>query len=254
MLRAIRELLPSEDLIYVADTRFAPYGHRPPEYVVERSAAIAGFLASLGVKAMVVACNTATAIAVNMLRQTWDLPVVGIEPGIKPAVERTATKRIVVLATQRTIESDAVADLRDRFGGEVQIILQACPGLVEQVECGDLDSERTRGLLSKYTQALQDSAADVLVLGCTHYAFLESQLRNIVGDDVIIIEPSRAVARQLDVRLSDAGLHNDAATAGADYFYTSANDPTPVSAGISKLLDTEITAVRMDNGAKRRMP
>ena len=159
-----------------------------------------------------------------------------------------------MLATQRTIESEAVEDLRQRFGGNSHIILQPCPGLVEQVELGDLDSERTLDLLRTYTQPLQDNAADVLVLGCTHYAFLESQIRQIVGDDVTIIEPSRAVARQLDARLGDAKLHNPATTPGRDYFFTSAEDPEPVSAGISKLLDTEIAAVRMDNVAKRRMP
>jgi glutamate racemase len=239
--RAIRELLPTENLIYVADTRYAPYGERDARYVESRTTAIAEFLTIVGVKAIVVACNTATTVAVRKLREIYRLPVVGIEPGIKPAVERSAAKKIVVLATQRTIESEAVRDLLQRYGSDAEIILQSCPGLVEQVERGEMDAPETLALLRRYTQPVFDSAADVIVLGCTHYAFLEPRIRGIVGNQVVIIEPSRAVARQLDARLTGAALHGESKEPGRDEFFTSANDADAVARTMSMLLGSRIS-------------
>lgn len=247
VFRAIREVLPSENLVYVADTKYAPYGQRASEYVEARTTAIAEFLVTVGVKAIVVACNTATTVAVRKLRQLYDLPVVGIEPGIKPAVEKSVAKHIVVLATQRTIESDSVRDLRQRFGGDASIVLQACPGLVEQVERGEMDDNRTIELLREYTQPVSESGADVIVLGCTHYAFLEPQIRTFVGDEIMIIEPSRAVARQLQARLANSGLQADTKEAGGDYFFTSADNPHNVESIISKLLGRKIEVACMNN-------
>lgn len=199
----------------------------------------------VGVKAIVVACNTATTIAVSKLRQTYDLPVVGIEPGIKPAVETSVANQIVVLATRRTIASEAVSDLRHRFGGTTNIILQACPGLAEQVERGAMDSDATRKLLNAYMQPVFESAADVVVLGCTHFAFLEQQIREIVGEEIVIIEPSRAVARQLDARLNNAGLRHASQAAGSDRFFTSSHNPNEVEATISTLLGRKIAVTYM---------
>jgi glutamate racemase len=238
--RAIRDSLPFENLIYVADTQFAPYGDKDPEYVEARTSAIAEFLTGVGVKAIVVACNTATTVAVRRLRDTYTLPVVGIEPGIKPAVQRSVSGTIVVLATQRTIESAAVSSLRERFGSDANIILQPCPGLVECVERGDMDSERTLGLLRDYTRTVLETDADVVVLGCTHYAFLEPQIRTLLGDEIAIIEPSKAVARQLEVRLAEAHLSVASQFDGYDRFFTSARQSQGVAGTMSKLLGKDV--------------
>lgn len=247
MLCAIRELLSSEDLIYVADTRYAPYGELDAEFVAARSGAIAEFLARTGVKAMVVACNTATAIAVKELRARYDIPIVGIEPGIKPAVARSQSKRIVVLATQRTIESEAVEDLQQRFGADARITLLACPQLVEQVEQGELESDATISLLKTYARSVSEAQADVIVLGCTHFAFLERQIRRLTGTQTVIIEPSRAVARQLAARLQDAGLLVQTQVTGREQFFTTSTEPGEVAATMSTLLGRRVTVLQMND-------
>lgn len=244
--RAVREALPGEDLIYVADTRFAPYGDQDAGYVESRATQIAAFLERFDAKAIVVACNTATTVAVRTLRQTYTLPVVGIEPGIKPAVQQSVSGTIVVLATRRTIASESVGRLRSLFGDGTRIVLQPCPGLVECVEAGDLDGARTLELLREYTQPVHETGADVVVLGCTHYAFLEAQIRRLLGDGVCIVEPSRAVARQLDVRLREVNAHASAARRGSDRFFTSAEDAPPVAATASMLLGRDVEVVSME--------
>ena len=230
----------------MADSHYAPYGDHNPQYVVERTSAVAGFLTHVGAKAIVVACNTATTVAVTTLRESCELPVVGIEPGIKPAVERSAVQRIVVLATRRTIESEAVGALRRRFGDRAKIILQACPGLAELVERGEIYSDETRSLLEQYTAPVRENNADVVVLGCTHFAFLKPQIHAILGDGVDIIEPSEAVARQLKQRLSVAGIENTWQKQGNSEFFTSSQQPDAVAAIVAKLLGEHVTVAHME--------
>jgi len=229
----------------VADTRYAPYGERDVEYVAARVGAIAAFLTRAGAKAIVVACNTATAVAVKELRAHHDLPVVGIEPGIKPAVECSRSKRIVVLATQRTIESKAVDDLQRRFGADAKIILQACPQLVEQVEQGELESDATISLLKRYVRSVSEAQADVVVLGCTHFAFLEQQIRRLTDAQTMIIEPSRAVARQLAARLEQAGLLARSRANATESYFTTAADPGEVESTMSALLRKRVAVVQI---------
>lgn len=208
VLRAIRDALPAVDLIYVADSGSAPWGDRPESFIAARSVALLDTLRAEGAEAVVVACNTATVVAVETLRACSPVPIVAIEPAIKPAVQATRSGVVGVLATRRTIESASVARLCARYGAQARILLQACPGLVERVEQGALEGTVTRALLAGFVAPLLDAGADTLVLGCTHYPFLSRLLREIAGPDVHIVDPAQAVARQLMRRL---GLDPDGA-------------------------------------------
>lgn len=201
ILRAIRHELPDEDLLYVADSANAPYGDRPASFIAERADEIAAFLIRAGAKAIVVACNTASVVAVERLRSWSPVPVVAIEPAIKPASRTTSSGVVAVLATTRTIASEAVARLCAAHGGDVEILLQACPGLAERVERADLSSRETRALLEHYLSPLLAAGADTIVLGCTHYSFLGDAIRDIVGAGVDLVDPAAAVARQAARRL-----------------------------------------------------
>ena len=204
VLRHVRAMLPGEDLLYVADSAHAPYGDKSVQFIEARAMAIAEFLVARDAKALVVACNTATAAAIAALRQRFDLPIVGMEPAVKPAAEATRSGVIGVLATSGTLDSGKFAELVQRFGSQARVIVQPCPGLVEQVELGDLAGPLTRRLLEGFIAPLLDAGADTLVLGCTHFPFLQPLLRELVGEEVAIIETGAAVARQLVRRLAEA--------------------------------------------------
>lgn len=205
-LNEIHQLLPDEDLIYIADSAYAPYGDRSAKYVRERSEAITEFLIDQGVKSIVIACNTATAEAATLLRKTLDIPVIGLEPAIKPAVKLSKNGIIGVLATQRTISSDRLLGLTEKYAKNKKVIAQACPGLVEQVEAYDLNSQTTYDLLRKYLQPLLDQHIDTLVLGCTHYPFLLPAIQKITGNTVKIIDTGKPVAEQLQRVLKNNDL------------------------------------------------
>jgi len=238
VLRAIRTRLPREPLIYVADSGHAPYGDRDIAYIRERAIAIVGFLVAEGAKEVVVACNTATVVAIEALRAAFDVPIVALEPAIKPAVEATRSKVVGVLATTRTLESPAVTRLASRFGSAAHILLQPCPGLVEQVEHGAIDDPATTTLLERHLAAPMAAGADQLVLGCTHYAFLRERIQAIVGPEVTLIDSADAVARQTERRLPFAC----AAASGRDRveFYAS-GDPALVAARIEALWGAPIS-------------
>mgnify|MGYP003411322147 FL=1 len=204
VLRHVRAMLPGEDLLYVADSAHAPYGDKSVQFIEARAMAIAEFLVARDAKALVVACNTATAAAITALRQRFGLPIVGMEPAVKPAAEATRSGVIGVLATSGTLDSGKFAELVQRFGSQARVIVQPCPGLVEQVELGDLAGPLTRRLLEGFIAPLLDAGADTLVLGCTHFPFLQPLLRELVGEEVAIIETGAAVARQLVRRLAEA--------------------------------------------------
>ncbi|MFM1955858.1 MAG: hypothetical protein RIR20_678 [Pseudomonadota bacterium] len=208
VLKHIHTLLPNEDLMYVADSKFAPYGNKTPEFILERALWIADFLIAKGAKSLVVACNTATAAAVDLLRQTYHLPIIGMEPAVKPAAAASKTGVIGVLATSGTLKSAQFAALLEHYGQQVEVVTQACHGLVECVERGELDSTATQDLLASYVQPLIAAGADTIVLGCTHYPFVRPLIENLVGDDVVLIDTGAAVAKELKRRLEDARLLN----------------------------------------------
>ena len=197
VLRAIRAHLPHADLLYVADSGYAPYGEKSDEFIGERSEHISRFLMSQGAELIVVACNTATAAAVHHLRRRWPaMPVVGVEPGVKPAVAQSHTQRVGVLATPFTLQSQKFRTLLERHGGQAHIVLQPCPGLAREIEQGRLDSPELRALVAGFSQPLIDAGVDTAVLGCTHYPFVAPLFQQALGDGVHIIDTAEAVARQ----------------------------------------------------------
>lgn len=201
MLRAIHQLMPNENLIYVADNKFTPYGERSAEFIEQRTLQIAEFLMGHNVKALVVACNTATAAGVHSLRDKYTVPIIGLEPALKPAVEFTANEKVGVLATQATLDSEKYQNLRARFLSHTDIIEKASHFFVELVERSqpitELEFEKIQHELNPFVEAKVDS----LVLGCTHYPFLTEAIQSIMGPDVTLFESGMPVAREVKRRL-----------------------------------------------------
>jgi len=197
VLAHIHELLPGDRLHYVADSAYMPYGCKPDQVVEDRCMSIAAFFVEHGCKAIVVACNTATAVAVQQLRLKYDMPVIGMEPAVKPAVSSSRSGVVGVFATSATVASDKFRQLGLRHGAEARLIVQACPGLVEQIERGELYTDKTRSMLQAYLDPLMQEGIDTLVLGCTHYPFVSPMIREIVGEEIAIVDTGDAIAREL---------------------------------------------------------
>jgi len=203
VLRALRTELPFEDFVYVADSGYAPYGERDDAFVIRRSHAIADYLQGhehAAIKALVIACNTATAAAVHLLRLDHaNLPIIGVEPALKPAVALTQTKRIGVMATRGTLASQKFKALKDSLAGQAEFICQPCDGLADAIERDDTNEIVV--LCTEYIRAigqfgLKNGQVDTLVLGCTHYPFASHHLQALVGPDVRLIDNGEPVARQ----------------------------------------------------------
>ncbi|MDS4027143.1 MAG: glutamate racemase [Candidatus Contendobacter sp.] len=240
VLRHVRADLPHESLVYVADSGHAPYGNKPADFIVRRAFAITEFLLEREAKAVVVACNTATAAAIARLRAHFSIPIVGIEPALKPAVATTRSGVVGILATGNTVRSDKFAALLDRHGQRARVIVQPCPGLADCVERGDLHGPRCQMLLARYLQPLLAEGADTLVLGCTHYPFLIPAIQRLAGPEVAVLDPSPAVARQLRRRLETGGLlAEDRAAGGVRYF--GSGPPEPTAALMTRLLGHPVT-------------
>ncbi len=222
--REVVRLLPSEDVLYFADSAHLPYGERSLEEVKAFSEAITEFLLEKGAKVVVVACNTASAAALHHLRERFSIPIVGMEPAVKPAVSLTKTGRIGVIATKATFQGLLFRRLVERFGQGVEIYTRACPGLVEMVEEGLLNGQEAEDRVRAQLSPLLEEGIDVLVLGCTHYPFLREALEKVVGPSVIIVDPSEAVARQVRRVLEGNGLLKEEGGKGRYAFFTS-GDP-----------------------------
>lgn len=234
VLKHIHALLPNEDLLYVADSAHAPYGNKSQEFIQERAFALSDFLTEKGAKALVVACNTATAAAVHLLRARYSIPIIGMEPAVKPAAAATHTGVIGVLATVGTLKSAQFAALLEHYGQNVKVVTEGCPGLVECIECGELDSFETRKLLEGYIKPLLDAGADTIVLGCTHYPFVKSLIQEIAGPEVTLVDTGAAVARQLQARLLDKNLLSESREVGRVILWT--NSPASQAERILRLL------------------
>ncbi len=220
VLRALRAELPQENFVYLSDAAHAPYGERTDDYVSARALRVTEYLvAQQGVKALVVACNTATAAAIHTLRAHWPgMPVVGIEPALKPAAAASQTKVVGVMATRTTLGSAKFKALLDKLQGQAQFVLQACDGLAAAIENGDADTAQT--LCARYVQAmggfgLTDGQMDHLVLGCTHYPLVESLLQTLVGPHTTLLEAGPPVSQQTRRVLAQAGLLLPPGVAGA---------------------------------------
>lgn len=223
VLAEIARLLPHESLLYVADCGNIPYGEKSPEFIRQRCRSVAGFFQEQGVKAVVLACNTATVAAAADLREQFpQWPLVGMEPAVKPAAAATRSGVVGVLATTGTLQSAKFAALLDRFATDIQVVTQPCPGLVELIEAGDLNSPVLRQLLQGYVEPLLAAGCDTLILGCTHYPFLRPLLGQMVPPGVAIIDTGAAVARQLQRLLAERGLLADGPARPAR-FWTSAD-------------------------------
>lgn len=226
VLKALREQLPQVPLHYLADAAHAPYGDRSSAYIVERSVRVAEVLHEVGARMAVVACNTATAHAVQAMRERWpDWPVVGIEPGVKPAVAATRNGRIGVMATTATIASRRYEQLVAAHAGDVELISQPCPGLVTLIERGDLRSAELGELVERYCAPLREAGVDTVLLGCTHYPLIQPRIQAALGDGVRLLNIEDAVARQARRVWEGLGI---AATGEAAIVLESTGDPAPL--------------------------
>lgn len=241
VLRAIRELMPEESIVYFGDQEHVPYGSRSMEQIQSFSEAITWFLLEQGAKIIVVACNTASAAALKYLRGKFPaVQFVGMEPAIKPAAEHTKTGKVGVLATPATFQGALYASVVERFANGVELFQDTCPGLVQQIERGNLAGEETKRILENALQPMLQQSIDTVVLGCTHYPFVIPLIQQIVGEDVRVIDPAPAVARQTARLLEAEGMRSK--SGGQIKLYTSA-DPEALEALLPVLLG-ESTEVR----------
>lgn len=218
-----RTYLPKEDMIYVADCGHAPYGDQTHDFIVNRALSIANFLFNeQKVKAIVVACNTATVESIQELRHAFPNRIIlGVEPAIKPAVESSKNNSIGLIATTRTVTSTRYQELLKLHANNVKVFSQGCPGLMECVETGQLQSHETIELLHSYLDPMIDGNIDALVLGCTHYPFLAETIRGIIGDEVQLFEPSYAVAKHLKNQLLELNALQPQDRQGNNTFFVS---------------------------------
>jgi glutamate racemase len=236
ILREVRRQLPQHDLFYLADTAYCPYGPRPAAEVRARALAIGRWLVGQGAGLLVVACNTASSAALELLRAELPIAVVGMEPGLKPAATATRSGRVGVLATSSTLTGARFAALVERYAEGVEVITQPCPGLVELVEAGELGGPTARGLVERYVAPLLERGVDTLVLGCTHYPFLRSTIADVAGPQVSIVDTGSAVAWQVARVAAQGGL---SANQGRTRFWTT-GDSAQVTAAARRVLDEAI--------------
>lgn len=197
ILREVRRLLPNEDILYFADQGHVPYGPRQLEEIRSFVRAITRFFLAYDAKAVIIACNAASAASLYHVRDIFpEVPFIGMEPAVKPAAERTRNGVIGVITTKATFQGELFASVIDRFAQGVQVETQVCPEFVTQVEAGELDSARTYDIVRNRLAPLLEANIDQLVLGCTHFPFLKPALRDVMGDAVDIVDPSPAIARQ----------------------------------------------------------
>jgi glutamate racemase len=236
VLRAIREQLPAENLIYLGDQGHVPYGARPMEEIQKFSEGITRFLLYQDSKIIVVACNTASAAALRTLREKFpEVSFVGMEPAVKPAAEATQTGKVGVLATPATFQGALYASVVERFGADVELFQHTCPGLVSQIEKGELDTQRTREILQDALLPMLAKNIDTIVLGCTHYPFVIPLIEQIVGENVRVIDPAPSVARQTQRLLEAENLLNRSGESGRVQYFTSGDVPA-VQSALTKLL------------------
>ena len=206
VLRALRARLPQEDYFYFADTRFLPYGDKPEAFLRERGVMIAEALARRGAKALVIACNTATAAAAEAIRAATQIPVVALEPGVKPAAALTRSGTVGVLATTRTLASERFQRLVKNHANHVRVVAQPCPGLADAIEAEGPGGTGVAALLDGFVAPLAQAGADVVVLGCTHYPWVAEAIAARMPGGTAFLDTGEAVARQLDRLLAAGGL------------------------------------------------
>jgi len=237
VLRAIREQMPNESVVYFGDQRHIPYGPRPMEQIRSFSEAITNFLLQQKAKIIVVACNTASAAALKYLREKFQtVQFVGMEPAVKPAAEQTQTGKVGVLATPATFQGALYASVVERFANGVELFQNTCNGLVQQIEQGNLEGKETRNILEAALLPMLEKNIDTVVLGCTHYPFVIPLIQEIVGNKVRVIDPAPAVAKQVGRLLEATRTRNESKSRGKIKFYTS-GDPDALKSMLPILLE-----------------
>lgn len=221
VLHHIREQMPSESVVYVADRGHLPYGSKSDDFIRGRAIAICEFLLAQPVKAIVVACNTATAAAVQILRGRYNLPIIGMEPGIKPAIEQSKNGNIGVLATEGTLDSGKFKILLERHANGSDLFIKPCHGWIEHIEAGKRQDSQTIRIIEETLAPLLEKDIDTLVLGCTHYPFLIEYIKKAVGEEILIIDTGLAVAAQLQRRLEEHELLCNNRSGGSEAFWCS---------------------------------
>jgi glutamate racemase len=240
LLREVRSLLPREAILYFADSAHCPYGAQTEEFVRQRALHIAAFLLAQGAKLLVVACNTASIAALDTLRARYPaVPIVGMEPAVKPAVAATHNRRIGVLATTVTLHGDRFASLLRRYAQDVEVITRPGTGLVERVESGAIDAPETLAWLHSLLAPFREAGVDTLVLGSTHYPFLRPAIAQVMGPGVTLIDTGAAVARRTQQVLEERDLATPYTNPGQEVFYTS-GDPVAHEPAWSRLLGRSV--------------
>ncbi len=221
--KQIRALMPAENLIYLADTLHTPYGEKSEAYILERSLSITEHLLHHQVKAIVVACNTATLVSIKTLREHFELPFIGVEPGLRPAALNTKTGVIGVLATAKTLTSQSFHELAGRVAKGAKLEIQPCPDLVSLVEKLALSYQESYITIQSYVQPLLDKGADTLILGCTHFTHLKAVIQEVVGPSITIISTEEAVAREVKRRLTLENLLSEETSSGSTCMLSNSN-------------------------------
>lgn len=245
IFRAIRGLIPAQPLLYFGDQIHVPYGHRTMNEIHHFALEVTRFLLARGAKLIVVACNTASAAALTHLRETFpDVPFVGMEPAVKPAASQSSTKHVGVLATPATFQGRLYASVVERFAQDVVIHQSTVPHLVEEIEAGRLRGRSTRSILNAALKPMTAANIDAVVLGCTHFPFVIPMIREIVGPDVNVIDPSPAIAKRVAQLLEEKGWCAKSDELGLENFYTTGN-PGQFDRFARKTVDVEISAIQV---------
>ncbi|MEK7525617.1 MAG: glutamate racemase [Patescibacteria group bacterium] len=223
VLLELKKLMPKERFIFLADQAFVPYGEKATKQLQGRAGKIMRFFVNNGAKLVVVACNTATCYAIKYLRTNFSVPIVGTEPAIKPAAKVTKSGIIGLIATPATAKSKTVTELIKRFAGNIKVLRVGCAGLEDAVEKGGWQSRQIKPLLERYLASIKNSGADQIVLGCTHYPFLKSQIRGYLGKNVSLVDGNLAIAKQARRILNTGGIRLRANAVGTVKYLTTGN-------------------------------
>jgi glutamate racemase len=220
ILRDVRSMYPNEDILYFGDQGHVPYGPRPLEQIRGFVRGIVRFFLDHNAKIIVIPCNAASAAGLHHARELFpQIPIVGMEPAIKPAAERTQKGVIGVITTKATYQGELFASVVDRFAKDIEVVTQVCPEFVRLVEAGQFDGPEVRSIAGAYLQPLRDAGIDQMVIGCTHFPFLMPVLTDILGPRVEIVDPGPAIARQTGRIISD--MRNSDDHSGKVTYYTS---------------------------------
>jgi glutamate racemase len=249
VVRSLIDLLPGEDIVYFGDTGRFPYGSKPPEEVAKYAVQIADWLVEQGVRMIVVACNSASAAALDLLRDSLEIPVIGvIEPGVRAASKATRTGRVGVIGTVGTIASGAYQRVAATLDPDMHLTCAACPGFVEFVEAGDVESDQVHVLAERLLAPVRDAEVDTLVLGCTHYPLLARTIGDVMGPDVVLVSSADETAFEVlrstqPVGRDERHTRRDPATAGRHVFFTSGEVDVFRTLG-ERFLGPEVASVR----------